>query len=102
MSPGSGVVTSGNHAEGPGLSGAVLRLAHLAESRFRLELEPRGIRRLGCLSREGGVAFPPWARASGRRPTDRQTGSDSERNSKAGSDQARMRCSTGTQFESKV
>jgi hypothetical protein len=83
-----------SHAETTrkGLSGAVL--AHLAEPC----LEPREIRRLGCLSGWGRVAFPPWARASGRRPTDRQTGS--ERNSKAGSDQARMRCTT--QFERKV
>ena len=83
-----------SHAETTrkGLSGAVL--AHLAE----LRLEPREIRRLGCLSGWGRVAFPPRARASGRRPTDRQTGS--ERNSKAGSDQARMRCTT--QFERKV
>ncbi len=71
-----------------GLSGAVL--AHLAV----LRLEPREIRRLGRLSGRGRVAF------SGRRPTDRQTGS--ERNSKAasGSDQARMRCTT--HFEIKV
>ena len=83
-----------SHAETTrrGLSGAVL--AHLGEFR----LEPREIRRLGCLSAWGGVAFPRCAHPSGRRPTNRQTGS--ERNSKAGSDQARMRCRT--HFESKV
>ena len=83
-----------SHAETTrrGLSGAVL--AHLGEFR----LEPREIRRLGCLSAWGGVAFPRCAHPSGRRPTNRQTGS--ERNSKAGSGQARMRCST--HFESKV
>ena len=83
-----------SHAETTrrGLSGAVL--AHLGEFR----LEPREIRRLGCLSAWGGVAFPRCAHPSGRRPTNRQTGS--ERNSKAGSGQARMRCRT--HFESKV
>ena len=83
-----------SHAETTrrGLSGAVL--AHLGE----LRLELREIRRLGCLSAWGGVAFPQRTPVSGRRPTNRQTGS--ERNSKAGSDQARMRCTT--QLESKV
>ena len=83
-----------SHAETTrrGLSGAVL--AHLGAFR----LEPREIRRLGCLSAWGRVASPRCAHPSGRRPTNRQTGS--ERNSKAGSDQARMRCTT--QFESKV
>ena len=58
-----------SHAETTlrGLSGAVL--AHLAE----LRLEPREIRRLGCLSAWGGVAFPRCAHPSGRRPTNRQT-----------------------------
>ena len=83
-----------SHAETTrrGPSGAVL--AHLAE----LRLEPREIRRLGCLSGWGRVASPRCAHPSGRRPTYRQTGPGG--NSKAGSDQARMRCMA--HFESKV
>ena len=73
-------------------------LAHLGEFR----LEPRKIRRLGCLSGWGRVAFPKCAPArlprAADRPTDRPTGSES--NSKAGSDQTRMRCMT--HFDSKV
>ena len=77
---------------GGGLSGAVL--AHLAE----LRLEPREIQRLECLSGWGRGASPRCAHLLGRRPTYRQTGS--ERNSKAGSDQARMCCTM--QFDRKV
>ena len=85
-----------SHAETTrrGLSGAVL--AHLGE--FRLEPREILVRRLGCLSAWGGAAFPQRTPASGRRPTSRQTGS--ERTSKAGSDQARMRFIT--QFERKL
>ena len=83
-----------SHAETTrrGLSGAVL--AHLGAFR----LEPRETTATRCLSAWGRVASPRCAHPSGRRPTNRQTGS--ERNSKAGSDQARMRCTT--HFENKV
>ena len=58
----------GCHTRKPrgGLSGAVL--AHLGEFR----LEPREIRRLGCLSAWGGGRFPTM-RASVGPPTDEPT-----------------------------